>query len=357
MASAIPQEELAEIVRDARARTGVPAVAAGSSSAGGWSSPPTGRSRSRPRSGSRRSRSGSRRRSPRSCLDLDEPGRARPGSRTPPGSGRSPREPLPEACRGLWSYSNAGYWAAGEACDAATGLSFSDAMRERMLEPLGLDAHELRGAGRRRPGSRAGGRDGSPARGAGGVSGVAARRPAGSGRRSATCSALRVISSEGPGPLSASAAERRCASRGPRRSAPATASAAGGGSSQAGGSRSTTRDPSAATSRCSCSFRRRRRRSRCSRTAGAAAASSGGSSGARARACASAEQATGSRFDAAPPATSSTDWRRVVERRGGRCAWPRAETDPVTGARIERAPYPVERARPGCLRLRRRRCS
>jgi CubicO group peptidase (beta-lactamase class C family) len=49
-------------------------------------------------------------------------------------------EELPESCRGLWSYSNAGYWAAGERVAAACGTLFSDAMRAHVLEPLGLAA-------------------------------------------------------------------------------------------------------------------------------------------------------------------------------------------------------------------------
>ncbi len=49
-------------------------------------------------------------------------------------------EPLPESCQGLWSYSNAGYWAAGARAADACGSSFSDAMRSRVLEPLGLAA-------------------------------------------------------------------------------------------------------------------------------------------------------------------------------------------------------------------------
>jgi hypothetical protein len=43
-------------------------------------------------------------------------------------------EPLPEACAGLWSYSNAGYWEAAARFD-----DFSRALRERLLEPLGLE--------------------------------------------------------------------------------------------------------------------------------------------------------------------------------------------------------------------------
>ena len=43
------------------------------------------------------------------------------------------REPLPEACAGLWSYSNAGYWEAGEAF-----ADYSGAVQELVLDPLGL---------------------------------------------------------------------------------------------------------------------------------------------------------------------------------------------------------------------------
>jgi CubicO group peptidase (beta-lactamase class C family) len=43
-------------------------------------------------------------------------------------------EPLPPECAGLWSYSNAGYWEAAGAFDG----EYSDAVRELVLEPLGL---------------------------------------------------------------------------------------------------------------------------------------------------------------------------------------------------------------------------
>jgi CubicO group peptidase (beta-lactamase class C family) len=49
-------------------------------------------------------------------------------------------EPLPEEAQGLFSYSNAGYWAAGEASAAACGLAFDAAMRERIIDPLRLAA-------------------------------------------------------------------------------------------------------------------------------------------------------------------------------------------------------------------------
>jgi CubicO group peptidase (beta-lactamase class C family) len=45
------------------------------------------------------------------------------------------REPLPEACAGLWSYSNAGYWEAGEALG-----DYAAAVQELVLGPLGLAA-------------------------------------------------------------------------------------------------------------------------------------------------------------------------------------------------------------------------
>jgi len=48
--------------------------------------------------------------------------------------------PLPEEAQGLFSYSNAGYWTVGEACARACGTSFEDAVRERLLAPLGLAA-------------------------------------------------------------------------------------------------------------------------------------------------------------------------------------------------------------------------
>ena len=138
MASAIPQGELAEIVREARTRTGVPAVAAGLLVGGRVEVAAAGAvevetpfriaSITKLFTASLAAL----------CLDLDESGARAWLSHT---SGFRPEsaEQLPEACRGLWSYSNAGYWAAGDACAAATGTTFSDAMGERMLEPLGLE--------------------------------------------------------------------------------------------------------------------------------------------------------------------------------------------------------------------------
>ena len=45
-------------------------------------------------------------------------------------------ELLPPAAAGLWSYSNAGYWQAGAAC----GAPFDAALAAHVLEPLGLSA-------------------------------------------------------------------------------------------------------------------------------------------------------------------------------------------------------------------------
>jgi CubicO group peptidase (beta-lactamase class C family) len=55
-------------------------------------------------------------------------------------AGFRPESPsaLPDLCRGLWSYSNAGYWEAGSRAAAALGGSFESAMAEAVLAPLGL---------------------------------------------------------------------------------------------------------------------------------------------------------------------------------------------------------------------------
>jgi CubicO group peptidase (beta-lactamase class C family) len=45
-------------------------------------------------------------------------------------------DPLPPTAAGLWSYSNAGYWQAGAAC----GVPFDSALAVHVLDPLGLSA-------------------------------------------------------------------------------------------------------------------------------------------------------------------------------------------------------------------------
>jgi CubicO group peptidase (beta-lactamase class C family) len=201
MASAIPQEKLAEIVREARARTGVPAVACGLlageavelvadgpvevetpfriASITKWFTASLAAL----------------------TLDLDEPGPRAWLSHTA-GFRPESREPLPEACQGLWSYSNAGYWAVGDACAAATGQSFSDAMRERILEPLELEHTSFEEPAGAASGHLQEGETGH--RPAGPVDYPVARRPSG-GLWSTVGDLLRFAAHQlgGPGPLSA----------------------------------------------------------------------------------------------------------------------------------------------------------
>jgi CubicO group peptidase (beta-lactamase class C family) len=138
MESAIPQGKLVEIVREARSKTGVPAVAAGLLVDGSVELAADGpvdvetpfriASVSKWFTASLVSASGA----------LDDESR-RLLSHTA-GMRRFTTEPLPEICQGLWSYSNAGYWMAGERVAAATGKPFAEAMRELVLDPLGLNA-------------------------------------------------------------------------------------------------------------------------------------------------------------------------------------------------------------------------
>src|SRR5437868_5030708 len=124
-----------ELVRDARARTGVPGVAAGLSVDGQVSLAADGvlelgrdepvrigtafriASISKPFTASLAL----------SCLEPDA--RLRGLLSHTAGLRCESAEPLPEGAEGLFSYSNAGYWAAGEAAAAAAELSFVDAMR------------------------------------------------------------------------------------------------------------------------------------------------------------------------------------------------------------------------------------
>ncbi|MFL5960605.1 MAG: serine hydrolase domain-containing protein [Gaiellaceae bacterium] len=128
MASAIPQNRLAEIVRGAQARTRVAAVAVGlhvdgrTTFAGAHERPFRIASITKSFTATAVSLAGlldDRRR-----LLLSHTAGYRPER----------PEPLPPGCSGLWSYSNAGYW------EAASGFDreYSDAVRELVLEPLGL---------------------------------------------------------------------------------------------------------------------------------------------------------------------------------------------------------------------------
>jgi len=138
--------DLAEIVREARARTGVPGVAAGLLRDGAVETCADGVLRlgdaaavrpetpfrvasiSKPFTASLAL----------SCLPLDE--RLAAWLSHTAGFRPESEAPLPEGAEGLWSYSNAGYWAAGREVARACGTSFEEAMASRILGPLGLDA-------------------------------------------------------------------------------------------------------------------------------------------------------------------------------------------------------------------------
>jgi CubicO group peptidase (beta-lactamase class C family) len=128
MESAIPEERLAEIVRDAQARTGIPVAAVGlhvdgrATFAGAHERPFRIASITKSFTATAVSLAGM----------LDDQRRALL-SHT---AGYRPErpEPLPPECEGLWSYSNAGYWEAAAAFDG----DYSAAVRELVLDPLGL---------------------------------------------------------------------------------------------------------------------------------------------------------------------------------------------------------------------------
>jgi CubicO group peptidase (beta-lactamase class C family) len=128
MASAIPQERLAEIVREAQARTGVSVAAAAlhvdgrTTFAGAHELPFRIASITKSFTATAVLLAGlldDRRQALLSHTAGYRPERA---------------EPLPPGCEGLWSYSNAGYWEAAAGFDG----DYSDAVRELVLEPLGL---------------------------------------------------------------------------------------------------------------------------------------------------------------------------------------------------------------------------
>jgi CubicO group peptidase (beta-lactamase class C family) len=135
MGSAIPRGKLAEIVQEARSRTGVPAVAAGLSVDGELELAADG-----PCEVETPFRIASITKlftASLATLVLDEPPLALLSHTA--GLRSDSRALLPEVCRDLWSYSNAGYCLAGEAVADAAGVSFSDAMQARILGPLGLE--------------------------------------------------------------------------------------------------------------------------------------------------------------------------------------------------------------------------
>lgn len=128
MGSAIPQERLAQIIREGQERTGVPVAAAAlhvdgrTTFAGAHERPFRIASITKSFTATAVSLAGlldDRRRSLLSHTAGYRPERA---------------EQLPPECAGLWSYSNAGYWEAASGFDG----EYSDALRELVLEPLGL---------------------------------------------------------------------------------------------------------------------------------------------------------------------------------------------------------------------------
>jgi CubicO group peptidase (beta-lactamase class C family) len=128
MGSAIPQGRLAEVVREAQVRTRVSAVAAAlhvdgrTAFAGLHERPFRIASITKSFTATAVSLAGlldERRRALLSHTADYRPERA---------------APLPPECAGLWSYSNAGYWEAASGFDG----DYSAAVRELVLEPLGL---------------------------------------------------------------------------------------------------------------------------------------------------------------------------------------------------------------------------
>lgn len=210
--------ELDEIVRDARARTGVPGVAAGLFVDGETAVVADGvleLGRDEP----------VREATPFRVASVSKPFTAtlalaagavdeRVAALLSHTAGLCPESetPLPEGARGLFSYSNAGYWAAGAAAARAAGAPFEEAMRARVLAPLGLAA-----TGYEEPDAPARGhvQEGETGHRAVPVDAYpAARRPSG-GLWSTVGDLLRFGAHHlgGPGPLSA---EQRAEMRRPR---------------------------------------------------------------------------------------------------------------------------------------------
>src|SRR5205823_1988327 len=142
--------DIADLVREARARAGVPGVAVGLWEDGRvstWADGVLVLGRPEPVTEATPFRVASITKTfvaalAASCLDLEAPlvreATARDLLSHRGGLRCESVAPLPEEAQGLFSYSNAGYWAVGEACAHACGTSFEDAVRERLLAPLGL---------------------------------------------------------------------------------------------------------------------------------------------------------------------------------------------------------------------------
>jgi hypothetical protein len=219
MESAIPQERLTEILRDAQARTDVSRAAVALHVDGR-----TTFAGEHPRPFRVASITKSFTATAVSLAGLLDDRRRALLSHT---AGYRPErpEPLPVECAGLWSYSNAGYWEAASGFDGG----YSNAVRELVLEPSACGT----------PASR---RLTTPCWGRCPATSPPTRRMRSSAGRAAACGRRSAISSSTAWRIAASG--RISTSPWRRRSARATRSA--GGSATAF---STTKDPSAAFSR------------------------------------------------------------------------------------------------------------
>jgi CubicO group peptidase (beta-lactamase class C family) len=341
---------LREIVRDARARTGVPGVAVGVFRDGEVETCADGvlqlggdvavrpetpfriASISKPFTASLAL----------SYLPLDEP-LERWLSHTA-GFRCESETPLPAGAEGLFSYSNTGYWAAGREVASALGTPFEQAMRERILEPLGLaeTGYDDPGAAAARghlqegeTGHRAVPDDAYPVE----------RRPSG-GLWSTVADLLRFAAHHlgGPGPL---ADEARAAMREPRSRALGAGYGLGWWVRDAGGRAALDHEGSVAGYQSllllvpedrfalavlTNSWRGSGLIRRVVEQLGLAPAGLGGSPGVRPRAVSVADVAGRYALDAAEAVVEAFDDALIVEE---------VDVDPVTGSRIATPRYPA----------------
>ena len=211
----VPAFELEEIVRDARARTDVPGVAAALSVDGQVVSVADGvlelgrEERVRPETPFRIASISKPFTASLALACLPADPQLRAWLSHTAGLRQERAEPLPEEAQGLFSYSNAGYWAAGAAAAAACERPFDAAMRERIIEPLGLKA-----TGYEEPPSPARGhvQDGETGHRAVGVDVYPAARRASGGLWSTVDDLIRFAAHHlgGRGPLSLDARSAMC---------------------------------------------------------------------------------------------------------------------------------------------------
>lgn len=353
MGSAIPRGGLAEIVRVARERTGVPGVAAGLLVGGevelaadgvcvlGGPRSVTPETPFRIASVTKWFTA-----SLAACsLDLDAPlAGGRPVRRLlshTAGLRCDSTTPLPDAALGLWSYSNAGYQLVGEACAEACGTTYSEALRSRILEPLGLAATGFEDPGGAAAGHLQEGETGH--RPAPEAAYAVARRPVG-GLWSTVGDLLRFAEHQlgGPGPLSEG---QRAALRQPQARALGADFALGCWTRQLAGGRAALDHEGSVGG-----FQSLLLLLPDEQTALAVLTNSWRGSSVIRRVVAHLGLEPSNRLlqgegadDAQPGRYALDDTEALVDVSGGgavRIA--EEETDPVTGVRIERAPYPVD---------------